>query len=63
MIQQDIGYDDNYDEALKWAIDEVINNIHFIKDMEDDVIDSIYYTLFNQEMVESYQEYVEDQRL
>ena len=63
MIQQDVDYEDYYDDALKWAIEEIINNIHFIKDREDDVIDSIYYTLFDQEMVESYYEYTEDQRI
>ena len=54
---------DEYEEALKWGIDKIIDNIHFIKGRDDDVIDAVYYNLFNQEMMESYQEYVEEQRL
>lgn len=54
------GYEDDYDEALKWAIEEVINEIHRIKELEGDRQEMIYYHLFNQEVLEAYEQYKEE---
>jgi len=56
------GYEDDYDEALVWAIEEVINEIHRIKELEADRQEMLYYYLFNQEILEAYEQYKEDLR-
>ena len=54
------GYEDDYDDALVWAIEEVINEIHRIKELEADQQEVLYYNLFNQDMLEAYQQYQKD---
>lgn len=52
--------DDGYDDAVKYVIEEIINEIHRIKELEIDRVDSICYALFNKEIEEKYREYLED---
>lgn len=57
------GYEDDYDEALKWGIEEVINEIHRIKELEQDRQESVYFALFDQEILEAYERYKEELKI
>lgn len=52
--------DDMYDEAIKWCIEEIINEIHRINELDSLCVQEIYYTLFNQEMEEAYNAYLKE---
>lgn len=54
------GYEDDYDEALVWAIEEVINEIHRIKELEAESQEMLYYYLFNEQMMNAYEQYQKD---
>lgn len=60
MIDPQTGYDDDYDEAIKWCIEEVINEIHRIKELDSLAVEEVYYVLFNQEVEEAYNKYLEE---
>ena len=60
MIDQQTGYDDDYDEALKYVIEEIINEIHRVHELEFDRVESICYALFQQDIEEKYQQYVQE---
>ena len=60
MIDPQTGYDDEYDEAIKWAIEEVSNEIHRLKELDSLCVQEIYYTLFNQEVEEAYSKYLKE---
>lgn len=60
MIDQQTGYDDEYDEALKFCIDEIINEIHRIKELESLTVEEIYYAIFNKEIEQRYAEYLRE---
>ena len=56
-IDQQTGYDDDYDEALKFCIEEIIEEIHRVKELDKLAVESIYFSLFGQEIEQRYQEY------
>lgn len=62
MIDYDpqTGCDDGYDEAIKWCIEEISNEIHRIKELDSLAVEEIYYVLFNQEVEEAYNNYLEE---
>lgn len=60
MIDKQTGCDDDYDEALKYCIEEIINEIHRVKELEFDRVESICYALFKQDIEEKYKQYVEE---
>ena len=60
MIDKQTGYDDDYDEALKFCIDEIINEIHRIKELESLTVEEIYYAMFNKEIEQRYAEYLRE---
>lgn len=60
MIDPLTGCDDHYDEAIKWCIEEISNEIHRIKELDSLAVEEIYYTLFNQEVEEAYNNYLEE---
>ena len=53
-------YDDDYDDALKYCIEEIINEIHRIKELEFDRVDAVCYALFKQDIEEKYQQYMDE---
>lgn len=60
MIDPQTGCDDDYDEALKFCIDEIIEEIHRIKELDNLSVESIYYSMFSKEIEQRYQEYLEE---
>lgn len=59
-IDKETGCDDQYDEALKFCIDEIIEEIHRVKELESLKVETIYYTIFNKEIEERYNEYLNE---
>ena len=59
-IDKQTGCDDHYDEALKFCIDEIIEEIHRVKELESLKVETIYYTIFNKEIEERYNEYLNE---
>jgi hypothetical protein len=57
MIDKQTGYDDDYDEALKFCIDEIIEEIHRVKELDNLAVDSIYSTIFSKTIEERWEEY------
>lgn len=57
MIDPQTGCDDHYDEALKFCIEEIIEEIHRVKELDKLAVESIYYSIFGQEIEQRYQEY------
>lgn len=60
-IDKQTGCDDHYDEALKFCIDEIIEEIHRVKELESLKVETIYYTIFNKEIEERYNEYLKEE--
>ena len=60
MIDRETGCDDQYDEALKFCIEEIIEEIHRVKELDKLAVESIYFTLFGQEIEQRYQEYLNE---
>ena len=60
MIDKQTGCDDDYDEAIKWCIEEISNEIHRIKELDSLAVEEVYYTLFNKEAEEAYSKYLEE---
>lgn len=58
MIDPQTGCDDDYDEALKFCIDEIIEEIHRVKELDRLSVESIYYSMFSKEIEQRYQEYL-----
>ena len=52
--------ENDYDEALKWAIQEVIDNIMDIHSLDTLRLESIHYSLFGKEIEERWEEYKRD---
>lgn len=63
MIDPQTGCDDDYDEALQFCIDEIIEEIHRVKELDNLSVESIYYSMFNKEIEERYQEYLGECRV
>jgi len=57
MIDPQTGCDDDYDAALKFCIEEIIEEIHRVKELDRLAVESIYYSMFGQEIEQRYQEY------
>lgn len=62
MIDPVTGCDDEYDEALKFCIDEIIEEIHRVKELDKLAVESIYHSMFGKDINERYQEYLNDLR-
>jgi triacylglycerol esterase/lipase EstA (alpha/beta hydrolase family) len=56
-------YNDDYDDALQYVIEEIINEIHRVKELEGDRVDAICFSLFGQDIEQKYKEYIEDLKL
>ena len=52
--------DDEYDEALQWAIQEVIDNIMDIHSLDTMRLENLHYALFGKEIEERWEEYKKD---
>ena len=52
--------DDMYDEAIKWCIEEIINEIHRINELNSYAVEEVYYTLFNQDVEQAYDNYLKE---
>ena len=61
-IDSQTGCDDDYDEALKFCIDEIIEEIHRVKELDKLAVESIYHSMFGKDINERYQEYLNDLR-
>jgi hypothetical protein len=59
-IDKQTGCDDDYDEALKFCIEEIIEEIHRVKELDRLSVESIYYSIFGQEIEQRYQEYLNE---
>jgi hypothetical protein len=62
MIDPVTGCDDDYDEALKLCINEIIEEIHRVKELDNLAVESIYHSMFGKDINERYQEYLADLR-
>jgi len=60
MIDKQTGYDDDYDEALKFCIEEIIEEIHRVKELDKLAVESIYFSLFGVDVEARYQEYLNE---
>jgi hypothetical protein len=60
MIDQQTGCNDDYDAALQHCIEEIINEIHRVKELEADSVESIYYSIFGKDIEKAYQEYLKE---
>jgi len=61
-VDSQTGCDDQYDEALKFCIEEIIEEIHRVKELDNLAVESIYHSMFGKEINERYQEYLNDLR-
>jgi rhamnogalacturonyl hydrolase YesR len=60
MIDSQTGVDDEYDEAIKFCINEIIDEIHRLKELDSLAVESVYYTIFKQDVEERYREYLKE---
>lgn len=60
MIDSQTGCDDDYDEALKFCINEVIEEIHRVKELDRLAVESVYYSIFGKDIEQRYQEYLNE---
>lgn len=60
MIDPQTGCDDHYDEAIKWCIEEISNEIHRIKELDSYSVGAVYEIIFKQEVEEAYSKYLEE---
>lgn len=59
-IDKETGCDDHYDEALKFCIDEIIEEIHRVKELDRMRVETVYYAMFNKEIEQRYNEYLNE---
>ena len=65
-IDPQTGYDDDYDEAIKWVIQGVVDAIHEKASFSNEQWEALYHTVFQydtphfQEIQEVYQSYLDD---
>jgi len=62
MIDPVTGCDDDYDEALKFCINEIIEEIHRVKELDSMRVESIYHSIFGKDIEARWQEYLDDTR-
>jgi len=60
MIDPQTGCDDDYDAALKFCIEEIIEEIHRVKELDRLAVESVYYSIFGKEIEQRYQEYLDE---
>jgi len=60
MIDRETGVDDEYDEAIKFCINEIIEEIHRLRELDNLAVESVYYTIFKQDVEERYREYLKE---
>ena len=58
MIDPQTGCDDDYDAALKFCIEEIIEEIHRVKELDNLAVESVYHSIFGKEIEQRYQEYL-----
>ena len=59
-VDPQTGCDDDYDEALKFCIEEIIEEIHRVKELDKLAVESIYYSIFGVDVEVRYQEYLNE---
>ena len=59
-IDSQTGCDDDYDEALQFCINEIIEEIHRIKELDNLAVESVYYSIFGKDIEARYQEYLNE---
>jgi len=59
-IDKETGCDDDYDEALKFCIDEIIEEIHRVKELDRMRVETVYYSIFGKEIEQRYNEYLNE---
>ena len=59
-IDPQTNCDDDYDAALKFCIEEIIEEIHRVKELDNLSVEAVYYSIFGQEIEERYQEYLRE---
>lgn len=60
MIDPQTGCDDQYDEALQFCINEIIEEIHRIRELDNLAVESVYYWIFDKDIEVRYQEYLQE---
>lgn len=60
MIDPETGYDDEYDEALQFCIEEIINEIERVRELDNLAVENLYYTMFQKEIEQRWQEYLNE---
>lgn len=60
MIDPQTGCDDDYDEKIQWSIEEIINEIHRVRELDALAVESIHYSLFERELDDCYNAYLGD---
>jgi len=60
MTDKETGCDDQYDESIKWGIEEISNEIHRLKELDSLCVQEVYYTLFSQELEQAYINYLKE---
>ena len=60
MIDQQTGCDDDYDAALQFCIEEIIEEIHRVKELDRLAVESVYYSIFGKDIEARYQEYLNE---
>ena len=60
MIDQQTGCDDDYDAALQFCIEEIIEEIHRVKELDRLAVESVYYSMFGKDIEKRYQEYLNE---
>jgi hypothetical protein len=58
-IDSQTGCDDQYDEALKFCINEIIEEIHRVKELDSYAVSDVYELIFKQKVESRYQEYLD----
>ena len=58
-VDSQTGCDDQYDEAIKFCINEIIEEIHRIKELDSYSVGAVYEIIFKQEVESRYQEYLD----
>ena len=61
-VDSQTGCDDDYDEALKFCIEEIIDEIHRIKELDHYAVSDVYELIFKQKVESRYQEYLDSLR-
>lgn len=58
-VDSQTGCDDQYDEALKFCINEIIEEIHRVKELDSYAVSDVYELIFKQKVESRYQEYLD----